>query len=105
MKRFIPNVHGGVDMYLDDGDTYIRLDAEDLKAIFEVRQKQNDVDFVKHQVWNWVEKQLEGDEFFFADFNSHLFSGDEISKEEIAQKILSNEGLIQKIADEYRDIF
>ena len=80
MKRFFPNSLGGVDMYLDGGDTFIRLDADDLKAIFEVQQKQNDVDFVKHQVWSWVEKQLEDDDGFFADFNSHLFSGDEISK-------------------------
>lgn len=104
MKRFVSNSLGGVDMYLDGGDTFIRLDAEDVKAIFEVQQKQNDVDFVKHQVWSWVEKQLEGDEFFFADFNSHLFSGDEISMEDIVQKILSDDVLIQKIADEYRDI-
>ena len=104
MKRFFPNSLGGVDMYLDGGDTFIRLDADDLKAIFEVQQKQNDVDFVKHQVWSWVEKQLEDDDGFFADFNSHLFSGDEISKEEIVLKILSDDVLIQKITDEYRDI-
>lgn len=104
MKKFVANERGGVDICLEDGEILFRLTENDVKGIIAVQQRQNDLDFVKHQVWNWVEKQLEDDDGFFADFNSHLFSGDEISQEEIWQKLLSDEVLIQKIADEYREI-
>lgn len=104
MKKFVANARGGVDIYLNGGDTYLRLDAEDLEEIFRVHQRQTDVDFVRSRVWSRVEKQLEDDDGFFSDFNSHLYSGDEISQEEICEWILGNAGLIEEIADEYRDI-
>lgn len=104
MKRFVANSVGGVDMYVEGLDTSIRLNGDDLKEILEVQQKRQDLDFVKGRVESWVEKQLAEDDGFFADFNSHLFSGDEISKEEIFWWIRLNNGLMKEIAEEYRDI-
>ena len=104
MKKFVVDELGGVSIESSYGDIYVRLSADEVKELFDVLQRQKDLQFVRSRVPDWVEKQLEDDDVFFADFNSHLFSGDEISQEEIVQKILSDEGLIRKIADEYRDI-
>lgn len=104
MKDFRSNVYGGIDV-LENDKFLVHLSSEDLKTIYEIQQKNYDVDTVRDRIPDWVAEQLEGDDYFFEDFNSHLFSDDEISDDEIWQKLLSDEGLIQKIADEYRSIY
>ena len=104
MKKFVANELGGTDVYGADGEILVRLDAEELRAIYEIQQNNYDIQNVRDRIPDWVMEQLENDDFFFEDFNSHLCCGDEISEQEIYQKILSDDSLIRKIADEYREL-
>lgn len=104
MRHFEVNEFGGVDVCLEDGEIVVRLNADELKEIYVLQQKKNDLDFVKGRIPEWVSYYFVSEEEFFSDFNSHLFSQDEISQDDICEWILGNAGLIEKIADEYRDI-
>lgn len=102
MHVFKRNAYGGVDVLSEDNKFVVHLNNDDLKELFEIQQKNYDVDTVMVRIPDWVNESVEGDDFFFADFNSFLYSDDEISSEDIYAKLLSNEKLINKISDEYR---
>lgn len=101
MKKFRENLYGGIDVFEKD-KFLLHLNNEDLMAIGEIQQRQGDLYTVRDRIPDWVVEQLEGDDFYFADFNSLLFSGDEISEEEIYQKLLDDDELLEEIAKAYR---
>ena len=78
------------------------MTEEDLKVIYEIQKKNYDMGDVRDRIPDWVSEQLEEDDYFFEDFNSTVFSDDEISEEEICRKILDDNALIETIADAYR---
>lgn len=101
--NFKLNALGGVDVFNEQDKFLLHLSSEDLNTIHMMQQHEQDIDTVKGRLLPWVERQVEED-FEFADFNSHLFSGDEISAEQIYQKILNDSSLVARIVDEFRDI-
>lgn len=103
MLIFKENSYGGIDIHNEKDKFLVRLNNDDLNTLYKMQQHKQDVDTVKGRLLTWVERQVEED-YEFADFNSHLFSGDEICAEQIYQKILSDNSLVAKIVDEYRGI-
>lgn len=102
MKQFKENSHGGIDVFDGNNKFLLHLNNDDLLAIGEIQQRRGDLYTVRDRISDWVMEQLESDDFFFADFNSMLFSGDEISEEEIYQKILDDDELLDEIVKAYR---
>ena len=99
------NPYGGLDIFSQQGEFLAHLGKDDVMKIYDIQQKNYDLDTVKCRIPDWVVEQHEQDDNFLADFNSHLFSDDEISTDEIQDKILGNDALIQQIAAAYRDAY
>lgn len=105
MKIFKVNSHGGIDVFNENQKLLIHLSNDDLKTISNIRQKDFDIETVMDRIPEWVDEQIELDNYSFADFNSHLYSSDEISSHEISARILADKKLIKKIAEDYQEHF
>lgn len=103
--QFRLNRSGGVDV-LDGDKILMHLNDDDLKKLSEMRQRALDVETVRGRIPEWVTFVLEADYDgeFWADFNSHVFSDDEVAVEDVVERILADEGLIQKIVEEFRGL-
>ncbi len=98
------NAYGGLDIFNQQGQFLAHLGQDDLVKIYDIQQKNYDVGTVKDRIADWVVEQTEQDDYFLEDFNSHLFSDDEISTDEIYRRILDDDELIKEIAREYREL-
>lgn len=103
MKTFKMNKSGGMDVFDESQKLLVHFTNDELKIISDIQEKDSRVDTLVDRIPEWVDEQIELEGYSFADFNSHLFSNDEISSDEISARILSDEKLIQKIVKEFNE--
>lgn len=99
---FKENSYGGIDIYNEKQKFLLHLSDDEINTIRNMQQKSYYLNWVKETIPEWVD-DLDNDNDFLADFNSHLYSNDEIAINDIVSHILSDEHLIQEIAKDLEE--